>query len=961
MHENVNDIHQASLYAAEADNNHYALGQWRGKFDDWLAGDDSVGMTQRTCQWIFGHILTQKQRAPYDVVDGWLSKGLPTDLNLGGLFPPEATMLTMTLVGNAYAPRYLELHRYPESGLAFIALSWLLGRTTQSYGTIAGTLAFSKWEEFDTIFLSHLNKRRNDEGMDYANFVLATISVICWRYLEANREMADGIYNDYFKQKTQREKKLEARVAAKPTVEESIEVAVEELDNTRTVGAIVEAPTDGTIRIRGIGTPELSVEVEPVRDAWKNMEPDMAGAEIAHNLDYHLSQHVGNWRKNAALELMERDSFPSIEQSIVHIYADLVGKRGTSGSEFIKQMIQCGFSNPEMVFSSEAFHGTKATYWLCHLAKHFKIVPPAPLVDFEAELYIAMCLLFQAHHRHESIGKASWPFFDLVEIVAPRPDVIYDEVYDYVMLHALCGCVALLRANAPLAGNIYRMFIGFRWNDFPMESEVEKKPAPKVLIKKDDVALGELPVPHPVREDSLARELERVTLEALSKPGLHIHKEGRREAGVEPETHATLTGNVDQQAKQLEEVLAGVPRPTSITIALNPDEDADAQLAELINRFGTRPEIKKHHGPEVLPILKVLPTNEMHESIMKKVTRKKRGWLTGKFCMLHMGHINFIHQAATQCDELVVVLSHSDKRFKDPRLSYRNKMLWLRTTFKNEPHITVVGIDESNIPEYPNGWEAWSDLVKEKIGTDFDYIFTSEICDHSGYNTHFPGQEVRVVDPERKGVDISATRIREDMVQHWGMMPTVVRKDFVMRICIVGTESCGKTSLTKMLAKRNQTSWVEEYGRTYCEQDLCMDEDLLEFDDYGTIAARRYDMEQEAAAAANRVLFVDTAALSTNYFCLLYEGRENTMVSAYQERERYDAYFYLTDDVPFVEDGLRKNRNRDNTRFLFEKMLFANAKRHGSEVFVISGNYNERFNKANEIVDELLARPLSLV
>lgn len=935
MREIVDNIHQASVYAAEADNNHYALGQWRAKFDDWLAGDDTCGITQRTCQWIFGHILTQKQRAPYDVVDGWLSKGLPIDLNLGALVDAKMIRPALEVVGGSYAPRYLELRDHPESGLAYIALTWLLGNPTQTYGTIAGTLAFSKWKEFDAIFLPHLKKRRSDEGMDYANYVLATISVICWRYLEANREMADGVYNDYFREKSFRDRKGEPEVVVDEVVEP---------DNGRTVGTIVENPTEGTVRIKGLGTPEMSVEVEPLREAWKDMEPDMGGAEIAHNLDFYLSHPVGNWRKNAAIELMECESFSTIEQSIAHIYDDLVGKRGTSGSEFIAHMRQCGFYNPEMIFSAGTFHGEKAAYWLTRLATHFKIDVPAPLHELEADLYIALVLLFEARHRHGSVGKASQPFFELMELVAPRSDVIYNEAYDYVMLHALCGCVAFVRANSAVASAIYRKYIGFTWKDFPMGGAVEEKPAPKVLIAKDDVALGEIPVPYPIREDSLAQELRRVTVEALSKPGMHVHKEGRREAGVEPETHATLIGNVEQQADLLVEAMALTPRPTSITITLNPDEDADAQLADLINRYGRRDN-------------KPFPET----SVFAPVKRKKRGWLTGKFCMLHMGHINFIHQAATLCDELVVVLSHSDKRFKDPRLSYRNKMLWLRTTFKNEPHITVVGIDESGIPEYPNGWQAWSDLVKEKIGTDFDYIFTSEICDHSGYNTYFPGQEVRVVDAERKGVDISATRIREDMVKHWGMMPTVVRKDFVMRICIVGTESVGKTSLTKMLAKRHQTSWVEEYGRTYCEQDLCMDEDLLCYDDYGTIAARRYDMEQEAAAAANRVLFVDTAALSTNYFCLLYEGHEHMMVSAYQERERYDAYFYLTDDVPFVEDGLRKNRNRDNTRFLFEKMLFANAKRHGSEVFVISGNYNERFNKAIEIVDELLARPLSLV
>ena len=340
--------------------------------------------------------------------------------------------------------------------------------------------------------------------------------------------------------------------------------------------------------------------------------------------------------------------------------------------------------------------------------------------------------------------------------------------------------------------------------------------------------------------------------------------------------------------------------------------------------------------------------------------KKTRGWLTGKFCMLHMGHINLINQASTMCDELVVVLSHSDTRFKDPRLSYRNKMLWLKTIFKDTPHIKIVGVDETGIPAYPDGWPQWAALVKEKIGTSFDFIFTSEPDDTKGYNEHFPGQQVVVVDAERTGVNISATRIRDDMVSNWGMMPSIVRKDFVLRVCLVGTESCGKTTLTKMLAKRFQTSWVEEYGRVYCEQDLCGDEDLLTFDDYGTIAARRFDMEQEAAKSANRVLFVDTAALSTNYFSILYNGREHPAVSAYQEREKYDLYLYLGDDVEFVEDGLRKNRNRDNTKFLFEKMLYAQAKRQGVPVVHITGNYHERLNKAVAAVEELIQKPMSL-
>lgn len=340
--------------------------------------------------------------------------------------------------------------------------------------------------------------------------------------------------------------------------------------------------------------------------------------------------------------------------------------------------------------------------------------------------------------------------------------------------------------------------------------------------------------------------------------------------------------------------------------------------------------------------------------------RKTRGWLTGKFSMLHMGHIGFIHQAATLCDELTVVLSHSGHRFKDPRLSYRNKMLWLRHTFRDLDHIRVVGIDETECPAYPDGWADWADLVKAKIGEDFDFIFTSEPRDLSGYETHFPGQRVVVVDSERQSTPISATMIRDDMSKYWGMMPSIVRKDFVARVCLVGSESVGKSTLTKMLAKHFQTSWVEEYGRTYCEQDLCMDEDLLQFDDYGLIAARRYDQEQMAAAQANRVLFVDTAALSTNYFCQLYEGRQHPLVTAYQELEQYDLFIYLSDDVPFVEDGLRKNRDRDYTRRVFDGMFMAYAKSKGAPVVKISGDYNSRLNQAIHAVQTLLAQPFSL-
>ena len=328
-----------------------------------------------------------------------------------------------------------------------------------------------------------------------------------------------------------------------------------------------------------------------------------------------------------------------------------------------------------------------------------------------------------------------------------------------------------------------------------------------------------------------------------------------------------------------------------------------------------------------------------------------RGWLTGKFAPLHAGHINFIQQSATLCDELTVVLSHNANRFDDPKLALKTRLLYLRQTFKDLPHVKVVFIDETAIPEYPNGWAEWADLIKAEIGEDFQTIFTSEEDDVTGYNAHFAAN-VHVIDSKRTQVPISGTEIRSNPAKHWSMMPSVVRQQYLKKVCIVGQESTGKSTLTKYLAKHFQTSWAEEYGRTFCEQDLCGDEFLLKFDDYGLIAARRYEIELQAGKSANRVLFSDTNAVVTNYFCVLYEGRCNSIVSEYEKLEHYDLILFLEADVDWVDDGLRRNPHSEENNDLQYRMM---VDTYGHDkIHAISGNYHQRLTTAIGLVEELL-------
>lgn len=332
------------------------------------------------------------------------------------------------------------------------------------------------------------------------------------------------------------------------------------------------------------------------------------------------------------------------------------------------------------------------------------------------------------------------------------------------------------------------------------------------------------------------------------------------------------------------------------------------------------------------------------------------GFLTGKFAPLHTGHIYFISKAATKVDKLYVVLSYDGKRFQDdPRLSLKNRLLWLKTTFKDLPHIKIVYVDETNCSPYPDGWHEWSMLVKRaiphRIG-DITKIFSSEPEYTEGFNKYWPNAEHVIVDAERKEVNISATEIRANPFKFWSYMPSIVRQHYVKKVCIIGTESCGKTTLTKYLSKIYQTSWVEEYGRKFCEQDMCMDESLLQYNDYALIAARRYEDELQAVKTANRIVFADTNAFITNFYCRLYEGSFHPMVDEYESLEKYDLTLVLDSDVEWVADGLRINKDRSKTDGLLKKMLEMSRSDNLGKLVYISGTYSERLEKAIKIIDE---------
>lgn len=341
----------------------------------------------------------------------------------------------------------------------------------------------------------------------------------------------------------------------------------------------------------------------------------------------------------------------------------------------------------------------------------------------------------------------------------------------------------------------------------------------------------------------------------------------------------------------------------------------------------------------------------------------KTGLVIGKFAPLTRGHINLINVAATMCERVIVVVSH-DNRWLDKQndrdqevLQLKNRVRWLAQTYANIEHVDVEYIIEDDIPEYPNGWPEYTKLLDTNYGHLQDItIFSSEIGYDALYLMYLPKFNHIVVDAERTRVPISATMIRENLMKYWEFLPSVVRKDYVRKVVIIGTESSGKTTLTKYLAKLYNTSWVEEYGRTYCEVDMVGNEELLVSSDYDKIAFRHKELEFEAERTANKIMFVDTNAFITEFYHRLYEHRPNPVVTAIAKNEHYDLVIVLAPTVKWVDDGLRINSDRSITSELFLEMKkeFPNQFPEGRTVYIDSSDYTVRMNEAINAVETLI-------
>lgn len=324
----------------------------------------------------------------------------------------------------------------------------------------------------------------------------------------------------------------------------------------------------------------------------------------------------------------------------------------------------------------------------------------------------------------------------------------------------------------------------------------------------------------------------------------------------------------------------------------------------------------------------------------------RRGLIVGKFMPPHLGHSVLIDAARGQCDDLTIFACNMEGQTIPGEL----RVKWLR---EMHPNVTVRLIDD--LPPEQDTSENWARYATQLLDGAPDVIFTSE--EYGDDFARFAGCEHVQVDAARSGVRISATMIRADPLANLRFLAPCVRAYYVKRVCVVGAESTGKTTLCRELAKALDTSWVAEYGREYTESKLARDIKLpwraFEFVHIAREQARR---EDEAARTADRVLICDTDQFATSIWYERYLGAPPAPGTWGEIHNRIDLYLLTGTDVPFEEDGTRDGRG---IREWMHARFVEELEKMGTPCIELRGDRTARFNAASAAIAAMLeiARP----
>ncbi len=315
------------------------------------------------------------------------------------------------------------------------------------------------------------------------------------------------------------------------------------------------------------------------------------------------------------------------------------------------------------------------------------------------------------------------------------------------------------------------------------------------------------------------------------------------------------------------------------------------------------------------------------------------GLVIGKFLPPHAGHSLLMNAALAASDGVVVIVCERS----DDDIPGALRARWIEEL---HPAARVIVVDDHYDP---HDSRLWAENTKRWLGRCPDTVFTSESYGEA-FAAHLGARHV-CVDRHRRTVPTSGTAVRSDPFANWEWISPPVRGWFALRVCILGAESTGTTTLAADLAAALSTIWVAEYGREYSARKFAASDGHWTTSEFVHIAAEQTRREDEAARLCNRILVCDTNAFATAIWHRRYVGHVSDEVESVARRCKPHLYILTGDEIPFVQDG---TRDGEHVRHEMHRWFTEALARQPVPSLLVRGPRADRTNACVAAVRQLL-------
>ena len=322
----------------------------------------------------------------------------------------------------------------------------------------------------------------------------------------------------------------------------------------------------------------------------------------------------------------------------------------------------------------------------------------------------------------------------------------------------------------------------------------------------------------------------------------------------------------------------------------------------------------------------------------------KNGLVLGKFMPPHKGHEYLFRFAKEYCENLTIIVDCLKEQTISPEL----RKSWI------EELVTGVNVIALNkfMPQSPNEienfWEIWKQEIYLTSGKP-DVLIAA--MDYGWDLAKVLECDFIPLDIARQSISISATEIRDNPFKNWEFIVDSARSHYLKKICFIGPESTGKSTLVKKLANEFKTVYIPEYAEAIIKkQNNFYEHNVKE------VAWAQIRTEKALERMVNKIMLCDSDIITTMVWAEELFNKIDDDVYHIAKIQKYDITFLFYPDTPWVEDVHRNII--DSSADFFRLKMFNEMEnkliKYNRPYIIVKGSFEEKENYIRDYIKNLI-------